>query len=183
MSSAGASTEPSLLSLARMIWTVYRTRSLLGLRGFFIRLGLARAATTTGSLRTHPPSRTLLARPNGRAPDRRASSNAQSPGKQRSHIRHFLELGGLITSIVGKLGGAILHSKFDLHQRFAIWSEIGELIDLAQSRRTAVKATQEANRIVESYPQSGFDHDHIERSLVRLAAVANVAVELGSNSA
>jgi hypothetical protein len=76
-----------------------------------------------------------------------------------------------------------LDSKFDLHQRFAIWGEIGELVDIAHSRHTAVRATLEANRIAESYPQSGFDHDQIERSIVQLAAVANVAVELGCNSA
>ena len=67
-----------------------------------------------------------------------------------------------------------------MHQRFAIWGEIGVLVDGARARRTAVKATLEADRITKSFPDGGLSRDDVTKSIIDVAGTADVVVEFST---
>ncbi len=69
---------------------------------------------------------------------------------------------------------------FDLHQRFEIRREIGELIDGARAADTPIKVTVEADRLRKSYPEVGLSRDQIVMSIIDVAGVADVVVEFGT---
>ena len=70
-------------------------------------------------------------------------------------------------------------ARFQLQQRFAIRDEIAMLINDARGTRMAIRVTAEADRLTRWYPQGGLSREQIEMSIIDVAGLAGVVVELG----
>ena len=66
---------------------------------------------------------------------------------------------------------------FDLRQRFAIWDEVGMLIDDALTTCAPIEVTVEADRLTKSYPESGLSRDQIVMRIIDTGKVAAVVME------
>lgn len=73
-------------------------------------------------------------------------------------------------------------ARFEQRQRLAIRDEIVVLIDDARATHRAIKTTVEADRLKRGYPGGGLSRDQIELSIIDVAGVADVVVELGGQN-
>ena len=83
--------------------------------------------------------------------------------------------------VLAEVGWAV-RARFEQRQRLAIRDEIAVLIDDARATHRTIKTTVEADRLRRGYPDGGLSRDQIELSIIDVAGVADVVVELGGQN-
>ena len=73
-------------------------------------------------------------------------------------------------------------ARFQLQQRLAIRDEIAVLITDARTTRIAIRVDAEADRLSRWFPDGGLSRDQIEMSIIDVAGLAGIVVELGQRN-